>query len=96
MPVMGGLDATKEIRKRNYLADLPVVAMTANTLAADRDKCIKAGMNDYLSKPVKRELIWDMFNKYCYDRDVPYVEQPRLLVIEDDLLYTKTPPDNIL
>jgi len=51
MPVMDGVTATTAIRKLGY-ASLPIVAMTANAMQADRDKCIAAGMNDHLAKPI--------------------------------------------
>jgi two-component system sensor histidine kinase/response regulator len=51
MPVMGGLDATRAIRQDLGLHDLPVVAMTANAMASDREACLAAGMNDHIGKP---------------------------------------------
>ena len=55
MPVMGGIEATKIIRDENSdVLDhkLPIITMTANAMKSDREMCMKAGMNDYISKPI--------------------------------------------
>jgi len=52
MPVMDGIAATKAIRRNPQFKTLPIIAMTANVMAADREKCIEAGMDDHVSKPI--------------------------------------------
>ena len=52
MPVMDGLTATREIRRHATPAELPIVAMTANVMSRDRQRCLEAGMNDHIGKPI--------------------------------------------
>lgn len=52
MPIMGGLEATAKIRQMAPFKGLPIVAMTANAMLGDREICLEAGMDDYLSKPI--------------------------------------------
>jgi|TARA_B110000211_G_scaffold99767_2_gene116171 CheY-like chemotaxis protein len=69
MPVMDGFEATKCIRNSNEsYANTPIIAVTANALTSDKESCLAAGMNDYLSKPYQlddiREILQDWLAHY--------------------------------
>ena len=65
MPVLDGLEATRQLRAQPALAQLPIVAMTANAMDADRQRCLDAGMNDHLAKPVVPERLWAVLQRWC-------------------------------
>ena len=58
MPVMDGVTATLEIRGDGRFGELPIVAMTANAMARDRERCIQAGMNDHVAKPIDPQALF--------------------------------------
>lgn len=66
MPELDGYETTMALRQlsENKLKNLPVIAMTANAVAGDKEKCIQAGMNDYISKPVGPEALFDVIEKW--------------------------------
>ncbi|MBF0396361.1 MAG: response regulator [Desulfobacterales bacterium] len=64
MPEMDGFEATQKIRKEERFKKLPIIAMTAYALKGDREKCIEAGMNDYLTKPIDVKLLFDVLSKW--------------------------------
>ena len=68
MPVMDGYEATRELRLRPELKDLPVIAMTANAMAGDREKVLAAGMNDHIAKPVNVEELFATLGRWVSRR----------------------------
>ena len=66
MPEMDGKKATELIRQSGF-KDIPIVAMTANTMKGDCEKCLAAGMNDYISKPIKRAIAGGDSKNGCLD-----------------------------
>jgi signal transduction histidine kinase/CheY-like chemotaxis protein len=71
MPEMDGFEATRKIRewehdnsKAGHLNKIPIVAMTANAMKGDREMCLEAGMDDYVSKPIKRESVFEVLEKH--------------------------------
>ncbi len=67
MPIMNGFEATRVIRDHSSAVlnhDVPIIAMTANALKEDRDKCLNTGMNDYISKPVKKDELAAVIEKW--------------------------------
>ncbi len=68
MPVMDGYEATQKLREYEAASDLPrlpVIAMTANAMEGDKDKCLEAGMDDYVAKPVKQQALKSALEKYA-------------------------------
>lgn len=66
MPVMDGLEATRLIRE--FMLDIPIIALTAYAQTGDEHKMIKAGCNEYLAKPISREALLDLINKLTHDQ----------------------------
>ncbi len=62
MPILNGLDATRQLREIGFFR--PIVAMTANVLKGDREVCMDAGMNDYIGKPVKIEVLKETLSRW--------------------------------
>lgn len=70
MPVMDGYQATAQIRQLDSdNAYVPIVAMTAHAMVGDREKCLAAGMNDYISKPVDPDHLMALIDHYCFKSD---------------------------
>ncbi len=64
MPVMDGLTATRELRKDPRFSSLPVIAMTANAMSHDIERCTEAGMNDHIAKPIDETGLWATLSRW--------------------------------
>jgi len=86
MPVLDGYQATDAVRSRERsgsLPRLPIVAMTANAMPGDRERCLAAGMDDYLSKPIKREVLQQVLAKFLKPKANPVLNQDALAQLRE-------------
>jgi two-component system sensor histidine kinase/response regulator len=64
MPEIDGLEATRQIRRRPGLSELPIVALTAKALPGDRERCLEAGCSDFATKPIGPESLVALLLKW--------------------------------
>ncbi len=64
MPVMDGIEATKQIRQLPNYCDVPIIGVTAGNVLGEREKCIDCGMNDFLPKPLRQQQLEEMLRKH--------------------------------
>jgi len=68
MPIMDGYEATMEIRKDSRYASLPILAMSANAMAGDKEKCLASGMDDHIGKPIDIDQLFKMLARWIKPR----------------------------
>jgi CheY-like chemotaxis protein len=78
MPGMDGFEATRIIRENDTYRELPIIAMTANAMKGDREKCLRAGMNDYVAKPIDLDRFYSTLKKWIVPREHPELKERSL------------------
>jgi CheY-like chemotaxis protein len=63
MPVMDGIDATRKIRESGFT--LPIIAMTAHAMDEEKQRCLRVGMNDHISKPILPDVLYETLGKWA-------------------------------
>jgi two-component system sensor histidine kinase/response regulator len=96
MPVMDGITATRLLRSQPQYADLPILALTANALQSDHEKCLAAGMNAHLSKPIEPDELWRALRRWVRPRTGPWTLPAFRTEPVIDAAQAKQPPDDIL
>jgi signal transduction histidine kinase/DNA-binding response OmpR family regulator len=111
MPVLDGLETTKAIRRNNSWDNLPIIAMTAHAMIGDRERCLQAGMNAYISKPVQQAGLIAVIEQYLASGTGQFavpktsgveriltdklMQQDRALVSEMLRLFVQVAPDRL-
>jgi signal transduction histidine kinase/DNA-binding response OmpR family regulator/HPt (histidine-containing phosphotransfer) domain-containing protein len=85
MPVMDGYEATRKIRLQSKFDKMPVIAMTANAMAGDREKVLEAGMNDHIAKPINVNDMFNTMSKWIVPK-VPYKQKESSKSVQVDSL----------
>lgn len=95
MPILDGYEATRLIRKIEKLKDLPILAMTANAMEGDREKCINSGMNDYISKPLDFNKFYETLIKWIKPKNSIIGEEQKEEIFKSDIKTLKIEGINI-
>lgn len=90
MPVMDGYEATRILRQQKHLMTMPVIAMTANAMQEDKERCVKTGMNDFVAKPIDVKLFYATLVKWIEPKtynqtlkeNIDKKEKPNLYVLD--------------
>jgi two-component system, sensor histidine kinase and response regulator len=97
MPQMDGIEATRIIRREISVQKLPIIAMTAHALSGDRGKCIAAGMNDYVIKPIDRKELFASLRKYVRPQVSDIADKPnKEVLVARTMPKTSTVPEKMM
>lgn len=99
MPEMDGYEATRVIidyEKNDGLKHTPIIAVTANAMKGDDKKCLEAGMDDYISKPVQPDMIIDVITRWLPDHGVTKSGLIKKEAAKRELLHRNTEQDNLI
>ena len=77
MPVMNGFEATQLIRTYRHFQDLPIVGLTAAAVEDGRERCLQIGMTEYQTKPIKRDQLFTVCQRYLVDHQPVTPKAPR-------------------
>jgi len=91
MPVMDGLTATRELRKNERFRDLPILAMTANVMEADIEKCREAGMQDHIGKPIDPDELFGKLLKWVKPRRIEEAPETTATPVKEAAAATEKP-----
>lgn len=88
MPVMNGLEATQAIRKleKNTSKHIPIIALTAHAMTGDKERCLEAGMDDYISKPIQMDVFLKTIQKYIPQYNTSQISETPPLLDEKNLI----------
>jgi CheY-like chemotaxis protein len=98
MPGMDGLEATRQIRAQETDGRVPIIALTASVLDEDRTSCARAGMDDFLPKPIRREALQAILERWCASTTGRYMKpgwtiRPELANSKSPGMVISDPPD---
>jgi response regulator RpfG family c-di-GMP phosphodiesterase len=93
MPDIDGLEATRQIRLQPRMRAVPIIAMTANAMAGDRERCLAAGMDDYMSKPISTTYLKEAIERLARKRE-PF-GAPRISEFDYAQALRRADPDTI-
>ena len=83
MPEMDGVEATKYIRQNNNINQPVIIALTANAMLSDKKKCMDAGMDDFLPKPIRIDELGNVLSRWAFDIQAGQVQPDQTPTTEE-------------